>query len=351
MKNFYLIEFLKGYSIFTIIVYHYLGELSLSPFMGSLISFGGTGVHLFIFLSGFGLYLSQRNKPLGYLAFLRRRFTKVYLPYILVVLISASISLNIPVFDNSLYAISGHIFLFKMFDQSIIGSYGYQLWFVSTILQFYFTFHLFIKALDAVGENKFLIIGLCISLAWAAAVAYLGYASVRVWNSFFLQYLWEFALGMIIAAKLKKNNFEIKNLPSNWTFLLAGILLCVIYGALALVPGGTGKLFNDIPALLGFGALACWLFRLKVSFVNSFFLFTGNISYTLFLIHILVLKTTLYVLDFFPIAIVLIVSLILTFLFAVGLNPILNSLFKILEPRRTAKIPAEEQALVSHKID
>lgn len=328
-----------------------MGELSLPPIIGNLISFGGTGVHLFIFLSGFGLYLSHLNKPLSYIDFLRRRFSKIYFPYILIVFLSATISLALPVFENSLYALSGHVFLFKMFDQHIIGSYGYQLWFVSTIFQFYFIFHLMAKGANVAGEKWFLTICLCISLTWAVVVAYLGYASVRVWNSFFLQYLWEFALGMILAANLKKNNFEIKKMPSTWVFLLTGIVLCIIYGALALVPGGTGKLFNDIPALLGFGALACWLFRLEVPFVNSFFVFTGNISYSLFLIHILVLKTTVYLLDFFPVPIVLIISLILTFLFALGLNHILNSIFKILELRRITKMPIKEQVLAGQPID
>lgn len=41
--------------------------------------------------SGFGLYLSYLNKPLTYSQFLKRRFLKVYLPYIIIILVSALI--------------------------------------------------------------------------------------------------------------------------------------------------------------------------------------------------------------------------------------------------------------------
>ena len=135
------IDFLKGYSILTIVIFHLGQALKLPTLMAQLINFGGTGVHTFIFVSGFGLYLSHLRKPLSYKVFLRKRFTKIYLPYIVVVAFSALVSLFIPVYNNSLYAFLGHVFLFKMFDEAIIGSYGYQFWFISTIIQLYLLFH------------------------------------------------------------------------------------------------------------------------------------------------------------------------------------------------------------------
>ena len=138
MKKIEIIEFLKGYSIFTIVIFHLLQEVSLPPIFEKAIFFGGTGVHLFILLSGLGLYLSFQNKPTDYFTFLKKRLNRIYLPYILVVLISALIALSIPIYENSNYALLGHIFLYKMFDSKIIESYGSQLWFISTIIQLYF---------------------------------------------------------------------------------------------------------------------------------------------------------------------------------------------------------------------
>lgn len=86
-----VIDFLRGFSIFTIVLMHLLQSFPISPFLMAASSFGGAGVHVFILCSGFGLYLSYLNRPLTYIQFLKRRFLKVYLPYIIIILISALI--------------------------------------------------------------------------------------------------------------------------------------------------------------------------------------------------------------------------------------------------------------------
>lgn len=47
---------------------------------------------------------------------------------------------------------------------------------------------------------------LAISLAWSTVVGVLGYEEMRPWGSFFLQYLWEFCLGMWIAERCMKED-------------------------------------------------------------------------------------------------------------------------------------------------
>jgi len=155
IKKIEIVEFLKGFSIFTIIIYHLLQTLKMQDISGKLIAFGGIGVHLFVLLSGFGLYLSHINKPLPFLDFLKKRFTKVYFPYIIIVFGSAIIAIIIPIFKNSLYAFFGHVFLYKMFDESIIGSYGYPLWFISMIIQFYLVFTLLTILKEKINNKLF----------------------------------------------------------------------------------------------------------------------------------------------------------------------------------------------------
>lgn len=92
MKRLLVVDFLRGFSIFTIVLMHLVQSYPLPGFLMKATSFGGAGVHVFILCSGFGLYLSSLYKPLGYGKFLKRRFSKVYIPYVLVVLISAFIS-------------------------------------------------------------------------------------------------------------------------------------------------------------------------------------------------------------------------------------------------------------------
>lgn len=89
MKRLLVVDFLRGFSKFTIVLMHLVQAYPLPGFLMKATSFGGAGVHVFILCSGFGLYLSSLHKPLKYGKFLKRRFSKVYIPYVLVVLISA----------------------------------------------------------------------------------------------------------------------------------------------------------------------------------------------------------------------------------------------------------------------
>ncbi len=330
MKKLEIIDFLKGYSIFTIVIFHYLLGINLPAPFNKLIFFGGTGVHLFIVLSGIGLYLSYLKKPEKYGAFVKKRFSKVYIPYILVVLITAAIIVFFPILEgSSWYALGGHVFLYKMFDERIIGSYAYPLWFVSMIFQFYFMFYIVIYFKKKINNDKaFVLITLAISLGWSLLIAELGKGSLRVWNSFFLQYLWEFALGMAIASFINKKpefKYEIKPIY----ILIIGIICCGLYGALVLLFGDIGKLFNDVPALLGYSAIAIWLYRLKIKLINEFFLFTGKISYPLYLIHPLILSLMGAILTNLPIPVILLISLMVSYVTSFYYQIVIERLYKI----------------------
>jgi peptidoglycan/LPS O-acetylase OafA/YrhL len=292
-KKIEAIDFLKGYSILSIVIFHLFQSISLPPFIAKGIDFGGTGVHTFIFASGFGLYLSHLKKPLGFIPFLKKRFTKIYIPYILVVTLIALVSLFIPIYENSLYAFLGHVLLYKMFDNDIICSYGYQFWFISTILQFYLLFPLFVRARERFRDKPFLLLGLSISIAWGILLIATGRDFYRNWTSAFFTYTWEFCLGMLCAERLLRNGYKFWEIPKTTLLLLAlgGIGL---YGLLALKFGVYGRVLNDIPALFGYTSLALLLYRLDLPWINRFILTTEKISYPLFLIHLFILQLVLY---------------------------------------------------------
>ncbi|HMQ48927.1 MAG TPA: acyltransferase [Saprospiraceae bacterium] len=380
-KRLSVIDYLKGFSMLTIVVFHYWFQTPLPSPIDRLIYFGGTGIHLFIFLSGFGLYASHLRQPLSYTNFLQKRLTKIYLPYIIVVLLSAGIAWFLPIFDFSWYALFGHIFLYKMFDNDIMVSYGYHFWFISMILQFYLVFHILVWIKKRWRDGVFLVFCLLLSLAWAGLVVYLGKQEWRSWNSFFLQYLWEFALGMLVAGEV--SGFKIATTkawfqdsqaegvvseapnqlshsttrtptsshpyilqlirpflpvsseasnepsPAPWSYLLIGVAGCALYGALALKGGSIGKMFNDIPALFGYTAIALFVYYLRLKPLNRFLIFTGKISYALFLVHILVFLLLLYVFgQNVPSATlpVQIAALVLSYLAAYGLQQGINAL-------------------------
>ncbi|HXB30360.1 MAG TPA: acyltransferase [Puia sp.] len=293
MKNkIEVIDFLKGYSILSVVLYHFFQGIQLSPLLSKAINFGGTGIHIFFFASGFGLFFSHLQKPIGYRDFLKNRFTKIYIPYIIVVTLSALISLFIPIYENNWNNYFSHVFFYKMFDDHLIGTYGYQLWFISSIVQFYLLFPLIVKLREWIPGKTFLLVGLLISYTWVTIFLLLNKDGYRNWNSFFLMFIWEFMLGMYCAEMYLKNGYKFWDIPKSY---LIGISIggLGIYSLMAIMGGRFGKSFNDVPALFGYASLCIFIYSLKIKWFNRFIFFTARLSFSIFLIHFLILNLLL----------------------------------------------------------
>jgi len=137
-----------------------------------LIALGYLGVHLFVFISAYGLTKRYENNIPSYTSYLKQRIWKVYKPYILsfpLFFLTAYISLSLGnketfsdyISDNTLNIIS-HIFLVQNFfgDKYTFGLVG-PWWFISLIVQFYLVFPFLLK----ITKNKnypyiFLLLGI-----------------------------------------------------------------------------------------------------------------------------------------------------------------------------------------------
>ena len=316
-RNLAVITFMKGYAILTIVLFHLFQNTGIDSVVGKAIAFGGTGVHTFFLLSGFGLYLSHCRHPLSVTAFIKKRFAKVYVPYLGVVLLSALLAGFIPIFEQDAYALLGHIFLYKMFDDRIIGSYGYHLWFVSTIIQFYIAFPALVWLKQRVSDTAFLLLTLAASGLWIAVVLALEKEGVRAWYSFFLQYVWEFGVGMLLAQRYIQ--YGTLRLPSLKVLGGLALLGLTVYSLMTLYWGSFGKMINDGPGLVGYTAVGLFIYRLRLAWIQRFLLFTGIISYALYLVHIAVKLTSKYVLAYYgwPLnALSLFIILLLSYLIA-----------------------------------
>jgi len=287
MKRIELINFLKGYAILTIIFYHLFQGMNISKYFNYAISFGGTGIHTFIFLSGLSLYYSYLNKPITYLSFLRKRLSKIYIPYVIIVIITALVSFWLPVYKNSWYTFGGHIFLYKMFDNSIIVSYGYHFWFISTIIQFYLVFFLLIWLKRKLSNGIFVAVGLAISLSWLLFIFISKLNYSLVYARFMFEYFWEFMVGMALAEFVAVNK-KIPEIPNHW-YGIIGLVCTTLYALLAIQFEMLGILFNDIPGLIGYTAIAIFIYNFRITHLNRFIFFSGEISYSLFLVHFLVI--------------------------------------------------------------
>lgn len=93
---------------------------------------GYIGVAIFFFLSGYGLMMSERNKHLGFLAFCRRRLSKVYVP---VVIVSAVWAIVIWPEGEGISHIPSYLYT------TFIGFSDGILWYVRVIAVMYLLFY------------------------------------------------------------------------------------------------------------------------------------------------------------------------------------------------------------------
>lgn len=281
------VNFAKGLAISAIVLFHLIYEyMEVPEFLATASKFGGAGIHIFFLCSGFGLTLSQLRRPLGWKEFLGKRLRKVYIPYILVVLVSAALPWMYSG-DDRLAAVLSHVFLYKMFVPKYVISFGAQFWFVSTIIQFYFVFLPLERMRSTLGIRKFLSVCCAVSLGWMVFTAALGIHSQRIWGSFFLQYLWEFALGMCLGDMYHRGKLETPriSLPLVGAITLAMLSL---YGLMAL-KGGALAAFNDVFGAAAMGGICLLLYQIRI--LRPVFIGANSFSYEMYLVHILVMST------------------------------------------------------------
>lgn len=288
-----IVSFLKGFSIITIVLMHLIQDYitKLPSFIKLAASMGGTGVHVFFLCSGLGLYLSYLNHKTTFAEFIKKRFTKIYIPYIMVILISFCLPWMYEDF-NRFEALLSHIFLYKMFSTKYIQSFGNQFWFVSTIIQFYLLFIPLCLIKQKINNNKhFLLLALTMSATWWIFLYLIGLNDERIWGSFCLQYIWEFALGMVIAEYMKTH----KKIVLNKFILLILAFVGLSLQAILATKADIFKVFNDIPAL--FGYLSLTLLFYNISIIKKTVMYISAFSYELYLTHILIMSTIFHFFD------------------------------------------------------
>ena len=315
-----VVDFARGFAIFTIVLMHLSIVLKLPGFLRNAVALGGAGVHVFILCSGFGLYLSHLNKPLDYATFLRRRASKCYIPYFIAVLLW--VAFGIAVSHNVDWrVVSSHLLLYKMFDAKLDVSLCYYYWFISTIIQFYVFWPL---ALRLMRLRHGLVFAIAISLLWAALVGFLGLSESRPWGSCFLQYLGEFCLGMWLATKADLIERRIADLRF-LTVALAAFVCLAVSGAMGLL-GGVLKLFNDIPSAFGYLACVLLVYKAGIRPVNRFFEFSSRFGYEWYLLHGLVFAVQGKLFPGMPPVLSMALCLVSSYVCAFGFNRIIRKL-------------------------
>jgi len=264
---------------------------------------------------------------INYKIFFKKRISKVLIPYYVIITFIFIFNLLIPLFSDGLYAYLSHIFLYKMFIEKYEGSFGGQFWFISTIIQFYLIYPLLVKAVNKYNSLLCLLSGIIISLTYSIVISLKGYGDVRVVNSFFIQYLWEFVLGMVVA----KENLIGKLINLKWySALMLAIAGYSIMAILVLEFGDFGRNINDIFSFIGYISMSVFVYNIAKIYKNVMLLIQRiePISYPLFLTHtfvyVLCVKYLFSQITLIYIPVVFLIALIVANL----VNMLLNRVYK-----------------------
>lgn len=171
---------------------------------------------------------------------------------------------------------------------------------------------------------------LILSLLWSTIVGLFGLEEERPWGSFFLQYLWEFGLGMWIAERIYEGRrgelMDIKEIK--WRRLLAGAVGGMVLSAVMAWNGGWLKLYNDIPSLFGYLCVALLIYKVGINYVNRFYEWASGFSYELYLTHVLVYTVIAYFIHpSIPVALMLMISFMSAYIVAFGYRSFVKFLF------------------------
>ena len=279
------VSFLRGFAITSVVLMHliqvYWNDGNIAPWLRFASALGGTGGHVFVFCSGFGLYLSYLHHPVTFGEFMKRRFLKIYVPYLIFLLIHSFLPHWGTDTETQIRYLLSHVFLYKMFYEKYICSFGLQFWFISTIIQLYFLFIPLCRLREKTSLKTMVLTSLAVSLFWWTVMYLTGREALRIWGSFCLEYIWEFALGMAAAEYMM--NREEAQIPA-WGLPVAAVCGLGLQ-VLMQIQGGILRAWNDIPALIGYASMVLLLFRYGKHILRPIFLRLDKISYEIYLVH------------------------------------------------------------------
>ncbi|ADY20959.1 acyltransferase [Bacillus paranthracis] len=299
-----------------------------------IFSSGNESVIIFFVLSGFVLYRSIQNNYDSYRSFLLKRICRIYIPYIVAILIAILCQTTMSKYgisdlsewfnrswtlESSLSLIVQHILLVGKYNTD---AYNGVIWSLVHEMRISIIFPLVLmvclrKTLrdSLLTLFSFSICSVVILLLFHSSLTLTSYALT-------LHYTVLFLLGALVA-KYKNNvivfySNRTKNEKIAW-FLLA-ILLYMYEGLIGEIKVLNNFILRDYVVAISaclFVILSLAVSTLSSLLRNKYLLYLGKISYSLYLYHIISLFSLIYMLhEILPLPIILIFSLVFSFILA-----------------------------------
>lgn len=270
---------LKGMAILFIVLSHLWVHVST---VGVNLNLANYGVALFLVFSGFGLTLSSRKRSpsLGY--FVKRRLSRVMLPYWVVTVLLLVLDW---IFLRRLYAPGDLVATFVGINLNDATRHiDYVRWFVTFILFWYVLFFAAIRL-----EERFHVNAVFILLGCAAFLFPLDYYVTRFsWDQMFA-----FPAGCLLARYHERLGvYFLENRKKMlWAALLlggaaVGCDLMLKSNAITFLPSIVCKFAGEMNNLVLVAASLAVMAALGAAgYCSRFFHFCGTVSYELFLLH------------------------------------------------------------------
>lgn len=292
---------LKGFAIMFIVFAHIGYSLSDdSRFMTPLSYLSGTGVDIFLFLSGFGLTISSLKRTLNPWQFYKRRLSKLFIP--LWIILGVFLLLDFLVLHRTYpgeYLIHSFLGIFKSAD--VTNDIDSPLWYFTAILFYYIIYPLvFIKKfpwLSAIiifsstyillyhskiglwDNSDFYVVHTAgFPLGIMSAWIYFHKSMVKVWLQKSIKVISSF-INLNPPKKLKHKKLIIQIF---YWLVLIGLIGAVIYSRIYSEPDDTPLKEQTINILTVFALIM--FFAIKRFEMKLFFIF-GLYSYEIYLLH------------------------------------------------------------------
>ncbi|CDH03048.1 acyltransferase family protein [Xenorhabdus bovienii] len=288
---------------------------------------GSMGVTFFFCLSGFILAWSQ-NRQEKYSIFILKRIAKIY-PNHIITLVFAFILIffNKPLLPGgeNTSGLSESIFLIQSWSTNpyVFISMNGVSWTLSCELFFYLTFPFFVSIFSKLNTStKYLLLIIFIIIIWS--IPFLSYfipkENVLPWNhkpaySYWLVYifpatrLFEFLCGVLVCLLFKDKKLLVINVKLSLMFVIVFYFISLNISYLY-----TYASINIIPCLMIILSFAHNDSKQKNTILsNRFFIFLGEISFSFYLVHRMVIMYTpdklIYLIDIYNIPIISIIIL------------------------------------------
>lgn len=241
----------------------------------SLAYFGHYGVQLFIFISGYGLAISNKDKNISFSKFLWKQVKKLYPSLLLVIIL---LMVVIPIYEGGVNPDTYKSLLLKLtlahnFIPGEALSVTGPFWFFSLIVQLYILFPFLMGIIKKSGPKSMLIVG---SLFLTLTIVFNQYFIPHDLNLnyLFVGHLPVFCLGIYFATRPVINLSAGLVIGSIVVFILANEFAFFWY-------------FSFLSFTIFILALFIYLFRILSHFhkFEIFLLYSGSISLYLFAVH------------------------------------------------------------------